>query len=113
MHELEKFFNARRASHLADPKIIDEVLYTPYVYELKVNQDANGKSLPESGDLLGIPELNPLISEAEENGLPAKRKKISKFHTVPTEAEIYIFNYGTVVIWGMTETEEARFLSSM
>jgi len=114
LHELTKFFDARRGSYLADPKIIDEVLYTPYAYEPKVNQEANnGKSLLESEDLLGIPELNPRISEAEENGLPAKRKKISKFHTVPTEAEIYIFNYGTVVIWGMTEAQEKRFLSSM
>jgi len=63
--------------------------------------------------LLGIPELNPPISEAEGNGLAAKRKKISKFHAVPTEAEIFIFDYGTVVIWGMTETQEKRFLSSM
>jgi uncharacterized Rmd1/YagE family protein len=88
-------------------------LYTPYAYEPKVNQEANGKSLPESGDLLGIPELHPPVSEAEENGIPAKRKKISKFHAVPTEAEIFIFNYGTVVIWGMTEAQEKRFLSSM
>ena len=113
MHELTKFFNARRVSYLADPKIIDEVLYTPYTYEPEVNQEASGKFLPESGDLLGIPELRPPVSEAEENGIPAKRKKISKFHTVPTEAEIFIFNYGTVVIWGMTEAQEKRFLSSM
>ncbi|KAG1863064.1 DUF155-domain-containing protein [Suillus subluteus] len=113
LHELSKFFNARGASYLADPKIIDEVLYTPYAYEPQVNQEANAKSLPASGDLLGIPELNPLISEAEDNGLPSHRKKISKFHTVPTEAEIFIFAYGTVVIWGMSEAQEKRFLSSI
>ncbi|KAG1731599.1 uncharacterized protein EDB91DRAFT_1058542 [Suillus paluster] len=113
LHELVKFFNARRMSYRADPKIIDEVLYTPYAYEPQVNQEANAKSLPESGDLLGIPELNPPMSEAEDNGLPAKRKKISKFHTVPTEAEIFIFDYGTVVIWGMSEAQEKRFLSSI
>ncbi|KAG1730342.1 DUF155-domain-containing protein [Suillus lakei] len=113
LHELSKFFNARRASYHADPKIIDEVLYTPYAYEPQVNQEANAKSLSASGDLLGIPELNPPISEAEENGLLAKRKKISKFHAVPTEAEIFIFDYGTVVIWGMSEAQEKRFLSSI
>ncbi|KAG1759480.1 DUF155-domain-containing protein [Suillus occidentalis] len=113
LHELSKFFNARRTSYLADPKIIDEVLYTPYAYEPQVNQEANAKSLPASGDLLGIPGLNPLISEAEDNGFPSNRKKISKFHTVPTEAEIFIFAYGTVVIWGMSESQEKRFLSSI
>jgi uncharacterized Rmd1/YagE family protein len=86
-------------------------LYTPYAYEPQVNQEANAK--PASGDLLGIPGLNPLISEAEDNGFPSNPKKISKFHTVPTEAEIFIFAYGTVVIWGMSEAQEKRFLSSM
>ncbi|KAG1900411.1 DUF155-domain-containing protein [Suillus fuscotomentosus] len=113
LHELSKFFNARRASYLADPKIIDDVLYTPYAYEPQVNQETNAKSLPASGDLLGIPELNPLVSEAEDHGLTSNRKKISKFHTVPTEAEIFIFAYGTVVIWGMSEAQEKRFLSSI
>ncbi|KAG1819375.1 DUF155-domain-containing protein, partial [Suillus variegatus] len=113
LHELSKFFNARRASYLADPKIIDDVLYTPYAYEPQVNQETNAKSLPASGDLLGIPELNSLVSEAEDHGLTSNRKKISKFHTVPTEAEIFIFAYGTVVIWGMSEAQEKRFLSSI
>ncbi|KAG2152661.1 DUF155-domain-containing protein [Suillus bovinus] len=113
LHELSKFFNARRESYHADPKIIDEVLYTSYAYEPQVNQEANAKSQPASGDLLGIPELNPLISEAEDNGRSSNRKKISKFHTVPTEAEIFIFAYGTVVIWGMSEAQEKRFLSSI
>lgn len=27
--------------------------------------------------------------------------------------DVFLFEYGTVVIWGMTEKEEKRFLSSM
>ena len=43
----------------------------------------------------------------------AKGRKRSKFAETPTEAEIFIFEYGTVVIWGMTEAQEKRFLSSL
>lgn len=65
-----------------------------------------------TGDLLGVPEL----ATAEEMAVvapPAKRKE-SKWDTSGTgEAEIFLFSYGTVVIWGMTEQQERRFLSSL
>ena len=61
-----------------------------------------------TGDLLGVPEL------ATADAPPAKRKGSSKWDTSGTgEAEIFLFSYGTVVIWGMTEQQERRFLSSL
>lgn len=88
------------------------MVYTPYSYELSASPDAhmNPKRSSQTGDLLGIPELNPLVSSQHDN---VKKIKRSKFHAVPTEAEVYVFSYGTVVIWGMTEAQERRFLSSM
>jgi len=102
--ELVRFFNARRVAYRTDAKIIDDVVYTPYAYEPSSNPDVHVNRSP-TGDLLGVPELNPLMS-------PAKKKR-SKFHAVPNEAEIFVFGYGTVVIWGMTEPQEKRFLASM
>jgi uncharacterized Rmd1/YagE family protein len=70
-----------------------------------------GPTVSATGDLLGVPELVP----AEDTALapPAKRKG-SKWDTSGTgEAEIFLFSYGTVVIWGMTEQQEKRFLSSL
>ncbi|KAH9962186.1 hypothetical protein BC827DRAFT_1199560 [Russula dissimulans] len=62
-----------------------------------------------TGDLLGVPEL--AVADAATAGT-AKRKG-SKWDTAGTEAEIFLFLYGTVVIWGMTEQQEKRFLSSL
>jgi len=63
-----------------------------------------------TGDLLGVPEL--AVTDATTAGM-AKRKG-SKWDMVPTgEAEIFLFLYGIVVIWGMTEQQEKRFLSSL
>lgn len=64
-----------------------------------------------TGDLLGVPELNPPTSDPN-NAYPAKKRR-SKFYAVPNEAEIFVFGYGTVVIWGMSEAQEKRFLASM
>ena len=69
---------------------------------------------------MGVPELVAGASETDVEGpsgtepVPqdGKGRKKSKFSETTTEAEIFIFEYGTVVIWGMTEAQEKRFLSS-
>lgn len=136
--ELMRFFNARRATYHTNPRTIDEAIYTPYVYDppnlrhvhfnhaQRATSSGSDTATPtQTGDLLGVPELvgdgtaEPehesqalLTPDPDVNGV-ARHKKKSKFEEVPTVAEIFMFEYGTVVIWGMTEAEEKRFLSSM
>ena len=109
MNDLMKFFNARRNAYHTDPKLIDEVIYTPYMYDPPSNALDDRQSHAPTGDLLGIPELRE-SAESENEGT---RKRKSKFDTTATVAEIFLFDYGTVVIWGMTEAQEKRFLSSL
>ena len=131
-----KFFNARRGSYHTNPRIIVDVIYTPYVYEppsaqpsaqsgthTRVHfQTPSSHHQSRTGDLLGVPELapgKPGVDTQGQSGAEAsapadgKGRKRSKFAETPTEAEIFIFEYGTVVIWGMTEAQEKRFLSSL
>ncbi|TRM60403.1 hypothetical protein BD626DRAFT_559094 [Schizophyllum amplum] len=117
MADLMKFFNARRSAYHTNPRMIDEVLYTTYAYEPSAASDEGraSKNPPQSsrtGDLLGIPELRE-DSEAEEPTQTPKRKKRSFFDAAGNEAEIFLFQYGTVVLWGMTEPQERRFLSTL
>uniref|UniRef100_A0A8H7XN32 DUF155 domain-containing protein n=1 Tax=Psilocybe cubensis TaxID=181762 RepID=A0A8H7XN32_PSICU len=111
MNDLMKFFNARRNAYHTDPKLIDDVIYTPYVYDPPPNSHETRSSLPPTGDLLGIPELREDGDMDQEE--PTKKRKSSKFDTTATQAEIFMFDYGTVVIWGMSEAQEKRFLSSI
>ncbi|KAI0634861.1 DUF155-domain-containing protein [Trametes polyzona] len=131
--ELMKFFNARRTSYHTNPRTIVDVIYTPYVYEppssfdqpatqSRVHFQGESQDHAQTADLLGVPELAPGASDVDgavSSGVEApdashgKSKKKSKFADTPTEAEIFIFEYGTVVIWGMTEAQEKRFLSSL
>ena len=106
--DLMKFFNVRRETYHTNPQLIDEVIYTPYSYKPTVPQTGQGTEIPATGDLLGTPDLL-----MEHSSSPHIRKRSTKFTETPTQAEIFLFEYGTVVIWGMTETEEKRFLSSM
>lgn len=110
--DLMKFFNVRRESYHTNPQLIDEVIYTPYSYKPAIPQTSQGTGqgteIPPTGDLLGTPDLL-----ADNGSSPHIRKRSTKFTEPPTQAEIFLFEYGTVVIWGMTETEEKRFLSSM
>lgn len=111
MNDLIKFFNARRNAYHTDPKLIDDVIYTPYVYDPPPNPHDNRASMAPTGDLLGIPELREDGETDDEE--TTKKRKSSKFDTTSTHAEIFMFDYGTVVIWGMSEPQERRFLSSM
>lgn len=110
--DLMKFFNARRETYNTNPQLIDEVIYTPYSYNPTSPQTGQGTGQsavdPPTGDLLGMPDLL-----TESGSPPRARKRPNKFTETPSQAEIFLFEYGTVVIWGMEETEEKRFLSSM
>jgi len=112
-----KFFNARRNAYHTDPKQIEDVIYTPYVYDPLPHPPENRKyhvaSHAPTGDLLGIPELREDGNGEFKHEGTTKKGKSSKFDTTATEAEIFMFDYGTIVIWGMTESQERRFLSSM
>ena len=111
MNDLMKFFNARRNAYHTDAKLIDNVIYTPYVYDPPSNVHAVSIHSAPIGDLLGIPEIR--VQGDSENNRVSTKKKSSKFDTTASEAEIFMFEYGTIVIWGMTEAQEKRFMSSM
>ncbi|KZV84239.1 DUF155-domain-containing protein, partial [Exidia glandulosa HHB12029] len=97
LDELMKFFTARRNTNRTSAKRIDNAVYTPYVYT-----DAGYKQPPE-GDLLGVPGLNG-----------GNKKKRPRFDAgAESSSEVFLFEYGTVVMWAMTESQERRFLSSL
>ena len=121
-----KFFNARKTAYHTNARLIDEAIYTPYSYgsrsslegDKRFQKHEENTAKATVGDLLGIPELQnteePSVIPGSSETMAKDGKKRKKFDQGgATAAEIFMFNYGTVVIWGMTEMEEKRFLSSM
>ncbi|KAG8927818.1 hypothetical protein FRC03_006883 [Tulasnella sp. 419] len=93
---------------------------------------------PQEGDLLGVPDLlqppNGEDNHPNDHRLSRRENQESSGHETLVEeltitnkgksryeldqgagstAEVFLFEYGTVVIWGMTEAQERRFLSSL
>jgi len=123
--ELLKFLKARKSTYETDARTLDDVIYTPYTYKhapVKARRPGSisrgSRSRPSSpamGDLLGLGEDvtrsdDDIRSRMDRRGKGRLRDLLEE---VPDVAEVFIFKYGTVVIWGMSEEEEQRFLVSM
>ncbi len=140
MRELTKWLNARRSSHQTNVMSFDECLYTTYTYKhvdearglVNPSHNANGGNgsvgkhagsrSAKTGDLLGIPELqnqDGQQQQQQEDGSAtqptpdAAKRKRSRFSVEDVVPELFIMDYGTIVIWGMTHTEEKRFLREL
>jgi len=123
---LVKFLKARKMAYGTNPRIFNDVIYTPYTYQnappRRTPSTARGAIRTSSdasavGDLLGIPELvDEAVVEngASQNGAIDKGKqRVLEGANEEQTADVFVFKYGTVVIWGMSQAEELRFLSSM
>lgn len=141
MRELTKWLNARRSSHQTNVLTFDECVYTTYTYKhvdeargllsSSANGHSNGKhrsthrdttpakdAPTKTGDLLGIPELQQQDQQQDGSAQPnadaaANKRKRSRFSVEDVIPELFIMDYGTIVIWGMTLQEEKRFLREL
>ncbi|KAJ5671069.1 hypothetical protein N7507_000196 [Penicillium longicatenatum] len=138
-----KFLKSRAKTRGANPKLYDECVYSgfDYQYEEKQNSrvfpsstnnghhdrraserrysdsvvevDDNTKSRRE--DLIDFREEAAVHSENTEHALAAVQPQDQQYDIDTTihMPEVFLFDYGTVVIWGMTPAQESRFLSDI
>ena len=146
---LLKYFKGRKSrQRLANPKQIDECIYTPYDYAPRRHmQEENSRTAPgrprayqrerrfsdsaieveentsqRREDLIDITTLagdttfephhdaNDSISRPSHKLLSSDTDEFDTHVDVP---EVFLFQYGTVVIWGMTPSQETLFLSEI
>src|ERR1700748_1169065 len=123
---ITKFFHARKQAYHTRPRLIDNVVYTPYRYDDDLPPLSSPTALhpkrrltePRVERLVDIDEPPEEQVHEEEEPIEGretkKRKKKSKFLiSSDTMADVFVFGYGVVVLWGMTEPQEKRFLSSV
>ncbi|KAJ2709307.1 sporulation protein rmd1 [Coemansia spiralis] len=92
MTQLFKWIQSRKGQNDTAPKLLDECIYTPFVY---------GPS-----EAIAIDMESNLIEDATQ-------QVEFRESYVPIKSEVFIFDYGVVVIWGMTEQHEKEFLSEL
>ncbi|KAB8349877.1 hypothetical protein FH972_023890 [Carpinus fangiana] len=139
MDHLMKFLRGRGRTKGAQPKLFDECIYTPYNYHQSSGKHAFDVAGPiktqererrhsESAvDDSNTEERRDLqhedIGSNNEQGVSAmvsteapteyEPQQSVDFDTVVHVPEVFLFDYGTVVIWGMTLKEEERFLKEI
>jgi uncharacterized Rmd1/YagE family protein len=138
MPELMRYLKARSRDRGAAPKLFDECLYTPYGYapvkareEVPVEGSHPRRYSDSVVEVANEQNRNALIGMAHNGGDIEARdgpfsQTVSAFPEVVDGApedhqaqdfdievhtpEVFLFGYGTVVIWGMSLREEQRFL---
>ncbi|KAJ2546902.1 sporulation protein rmd1 [Coemansia sp. RSA 1933] len=94
MTQLFKWIQSRKAQNDTAPKLLDECIYSPFVYgpseAITINMEEN------------LIEEEAVVHTVE-------------FHEsyVPIKSEVFIFDYGVIVIWGMDENHEREFLQEL
>ncbi|KAL3964505.1 hypothetical protein ACCO45_001509 [Purpureocillium lilacinum] len=147
MESLMRFLKGCGKTRGANPKLIDECIYTPYAhgaakrdnpvrnYERRhstggetfeaeevrtsLQQDARhdsgyGDEFSGGGNDADVGQLNSdeLLGPSVTDDMPVA-EGIPDFDTQVHTPEVFLFDYGVVVIWGMTEAQEARFLKDI
>ncbi|KAM3556325.1 hypothetical protein MY1884_002047 [Beauveria asiatica] len=138
MDGLMRFLKGRGKARGAHPKLIDECIYTPYAYAkepprrrdpvisyqrrhstggaddsfVALDPDRHNSGY---GDEFATSEHDIATDQiTEEDLLGASINHVGDvvpdFDTQVHTPEVFLFDYGVVVIWGMSESEEARFL---
>ncbi|KAF3906276.1 hypothetical protein ABW20_dc0102857 [Dactylellina cionopaga] len=117
---LMKFLKSKTATRGSNPKQFDECIYTPFSYLYQKRQREQTEQ-----DLIDFQELqmsepltaavlgpqspsSPTLERTQESG-----DALSFVDTHLITPEVFLFEYGVVVIWGMTLQEEKRFLKDI
>lgn len=91
MKDLLRWLKDRKRIHNTNPKLFDECLYTPFTYKDWRSEHTNQE------------DQHQFIRLADEGG----EIDIGKRN------DIFIFEYGVVIMWGYTPKEEAAFLEDL
>ncbi|KAK4106249.1 DUF155-domain-containing protein [Parathielavia hyrcaniae] len=143
MDGLQRFLKGKGKARGANPKLIDECIYTPYSYSSKQVEAARKERLmdvqsnPERRHSTG--NIHDLVSESShptlDDGLGLSESQntadddiLVQQHQIADDMpvgepvdfdihvhtpEVFLFDYGVVVIWGMSAAHEQRFLKEI
>lgn len=135
-----RFLKSRAKARGSNPKLFDECVYSPYDYDYEKKQSQTQSQGDPQGEVVRQNErrysdsavevegntrsrredLIDLREEAAEQAVNGSRSEeaisretASDLDTTIHTPEVFLFDYGTVVIWGMTPAQESRFLTDV
>ncbi|KAL4760066.1 YagE family protein, partial [Aspergillus foveolatus] len=136
-----KFLKSRSKTRGANPKLFDECVYSRFDYQFEAKQKAGNHSNNVDSENAHTVDRMPRERRFSDSAVEVnedfgnRREELIDLHDRDshqqnaTEAsvldnapdidttihapEVFLFDYGTVVIWGMTPAQESRFLSDI
>ncbi|KAL3241070.1 Rmd1p [Nakaseomyces bracarensis] len=90
MKDLIRWLKDSKKVHHTHPKLFDECLYTPFRYN-----DWRGDKRFEHDDIIRLDDEGGEINVSDKH------------------PDIFVFEYGVIVLWGFTEREEKAFLNDI
>ncbi|KAI0464802.1 sporulation protein rmd1 [Komagataella kurtzmanii] len=97
MRDLIRWLKDRRKIHSTMPKLFDECIYTPFVYR---DWRGNANKVIDTKEQKENSNDKFIMLDDEGGKIDLARKK----------SDLFIFEYGVVVMWGFTRREEKCFL---
>ncbi|KAJ3334100.1 hypothetical protein HDU76_010222 [Blyttiomyces sp. JEL0837] len=141
MDRLMEYLISRKFLNATAPKRFDEVIYTPYgvapapggdscdfidgekdggpvnsfgADKLEDDQDSTHTSFLASTDSENFPRSRtPRIGDVEKISISRTKVTYADLVRKTTVPELFFFDYGVVVMWGLTEEEEAAILKEI
>ncbi|MCP8716660.1 MAG: RMD1 family protein [Asgard group archaeon] len=101
MKELLRWLKDKKKIHNTSPKMFDECIYTPFTY--KDWRHGSSNSSGSASTSTDEEDKRKLIRLADEGGEIDIGKK----------NDIFVFEFGVVIMWGYTLKEEAAFLDDL
>ncbi|KAI5841076.1 hypothetical protein DFP73DRAFT_134043 [Morchella snyderi] len=123
MDNLLKFLKSRQSTRGTNPKQFDECIYTPYSYNY--DRAPQPPTIPEDDLIDLVSDQHSRNSATDDTGsaesemMEDDRDDRSLLNFVIEQnksvvsSEVFLYQYGVVVIWGMTVGEEQKFLKDI
>ncbi|KAJ5758592.1 hypothetical protein N7520_005748 [Penicillium odoratum] len=138
-----KFLKSRAKTRGANPKLYDECVYSGFDYQYEEKQKGRAFPPPANNghherrtserrysdsvvevedntktrreDLIDFREEAAGLGDSTEHAIAAPQTEEHQYDidTKIHMPEVFLFDYGTVVIWGMSPAQESRFLSDI
>ncbi|KAF8541880.1 hypothetical protein BDD12DRAFT_827645 [Trichophaea hybrida] len=111
---LMKFLKARAFTRGTAPRKFDECIFTPFTYNLQQVQQPLADDLMSLNQQDDVKKMPTVPEDRHYEGDITDDWSLLTFvdqqHRAVTSSDIFLFQYGVVVIWGMRVEEEDRFL---
>jgi uncharacterized Rmd1/YagE family protein len=117
MKDLLRWLKDRKRIHNTSPKLFDECIYTPFTYKdwRSGFQEGNG-AVAAAAAAAAAASTSPPSEDADSGDIQHKYMRLADDGgeiDIGKKNDLFIFDYGVIIMWGYTVKEEQAFLDDL